>query len=66
MKIQVTISDDMGKRVDNKAKEFGVTRSALCAMAIGQFIDSQEKGAEMIKKITANLAETLAEKKPTV
>lgn len=66
MKVQVTISDEMGARVDRKAKEFGVTRSALCAMAIGQFIESQDKGAEMLQKLTENLAETLAEKKPSV
>lgn len=66
MKIQVTVSDEMAARVDKKAKEFGVTRSALCAMAIGQFIESQDKGIEMFERITANLAESLAEKKPSV
>lgn len=50
MKIQVNISDDLVKRVDEYAKTMGVSRSALCAVFIGQGVMGYEKAFELSEK----------------
>lgn len=50
MKLQITVSDDMGKRIDRIADMVGVPRSSLCAVLIGQGIMSYEKGLQQIEK----------------
>ena len=36
MRVQVNLSDDMVRMVDDYAKLLGVSRSALCSMLIGR------------------------------
>lgn len=36
MKVQVNVSDEMVKLIDEYAEMMGVTRSSLCAIFIGQ------------------------------
>lgn len=50
MKLQVTVSDDMAKRIDRISDMMGVTRSSLCAVLIGQGIMSYEKGLQQIER----------------
>lgn len=38
MKVQVNLSEEMVERVDAQAKSIGLSRSGLCAVAIGQYI----------------------------
>lgn len=38
MRVQVSLSDDMVKRVDKYAHMMGVSRSALCSVLVGQGI----------------------------
>lgn len=49
MKIQVFISDEMVKRVDEYANSIGVSRSALCAMLIGQGVMGLDRGVDMVE-----------------
>lgn len=49
MRIQVNLTDDMVERVDRIRKQYGVTRSALCAMFIGQQVDNTENGLRIAK-----------------
>lgn len=43
MKVQVMLNDDMVSKLDNYAKQIGVSRSALCAVIIGQYVMSSDK-----------------------
>lgn len=54
MRVQVNLEDGMVKRVDTIAKEYGVSRSALCSVFIGQMVNNTEKGFDMAKSILDN------------
>ena len=43
MKVQVMLNDDMVSKLDNYAKQIGVSRSSLCAVIIGQYVMSTDK-----------------------
>ncbi len=51
MRIQVKLSDEMVSKVDSISEQMGVTRSALCAIAIGQYVLGIEKGLGLIDKL---------------
>lgn len=51
MKVQVNLSDEMVNRVDNLAKSYGVSRSALCSMYIGQMVTTTEASRNAIDTI---------------
>jgi len=38
MRIQINLSDNMVKKVDLLADNYGVSRSALCSTIIGQYV----------------------------
>ena len=50
MKVQVNISDDMVARIDEIAKTYGVSRSALCSVFIGQAVASTEKVFDVVSE----------------
>lgn len=62
MRIQVSLSDDMVARVDKLAESYGVTRSALCSMYIGQMVDGTEKARILFEnpEVTNSLVGTIA------
>lgn len=43
MKVQVNVSDELVKKIDEYAKIMGISRSALCAVWIGQGVLGYEK-----------------------
>lgn len=47
MRIQVNVSDEMVKRIDVIASLLGVSRSAMCAVFIGQGVVSYEKASSV-------------------
>lgn len=49
MKVQVNVSDEMVEKVDFWAKKLGISRSAFCATAIGQYVFGFEKSVELIE-----------------
>lgn len=50
MKVQVNVSDDLVKKIDDYAKMMGVSRSSLCAVFIGQGVMGYEKAFEISEK----------------
>lgn len=54
MRIQVNINDDMAKRLNIYAEKMGVSRSALCAMFIGQAVMGYDKAYELIETAGTN------------
>lgn len=51
MYIQVNVSDEMVSKVDKHAKSIGISRSALCALFIGQGINGMESANSIIDDI---------------
>lgn len=45
VRINVKISEDLNKKIDILSERWGVTKSMLCAMGIGQFIDNLESSS---------------------
>lgn len=50
MKLQVLVNDDLVKKIDDYAHKIGVSRSALCAIFIGQGIMGFDKANELINQ----------------
>lgn len=48
MRVQVNLSDDMVKKVDDYARMFGVSRSSLSSILIGQGIIGLDKANEFV------------------
>lgn len=59
MRLQINVSDDLVPKIDEYAKQIGVSRSALCAMFIGQGIMSYDKSNDVISKMSSLLADKL-------
>lgn len=55
MRIQVNLSDTMVKRVDKLADDYGVTRSALCSMLIGQGVDGINQAKQIMTEISDSM-----------
>lgn len=53
MRIQVSLSDDFVKRLDQSSKSIGMSRSAFCAFLIGQGLSSYEQA----QKVTRSMAD---------
>lgn len=59
MKLQVNVSDELVGRIDKYAQMMGVSRSALCAMFIGQGVMGYDKAYEAIDLFGGKFVENL-------
>ena len=55
MRIQVNLSDSMVKKLDAMSEDYGVTRSALCAMLIGQGVDGINQARQIVSEISDSM-----------
>ena len=63
MRLQITINDEIVKKIDKYAKLIGVSRSAMCATWIGQGVMGYDKANELINGQTVEfLKEATTEK----
>lgn len=51
MRIQVNLSNEMSERIEMYANKMGVSRSALCSVAIGQYVMSMDKAYSIVEDI---------------
>lgn len=63
MRIQVNLSEEMIKKLDEYATKMGISRSALCATFIGQGVLGYQKSFEVIDTIGQTLGRDLLEGK---
>lgn len=64
MKVQVNVSDELVKKIDEYAKIMGISRSALCAVWIGQGALGYEKTFDIFQTtLGASLSELTADEK---
>lgn len=61
MRVQVNVSDDLVKKIDEYAKVMGVSRSALCSVWIGQSAMSYEQSFAIVQQMSDNLGQALKE-----
>lgn len=61
VKMQITASEEMVKRIDKVAKGMGISRSSLCAVWIGQGLTTYEASISQIDKISDKIIDKLAE-----
>lgn len=59
MRVQVNIDDCMVQKIDMYAHRYGVTRSALCSVAVGQYIDNLESAKDVLNKMGQQLSESI-------
>lgn len=59
MKIQVNVSDDLVKQIDEYANMMGISRSALCATFIGQGVLGYNKSFKIIDALGQKLADSM-------
>lgn len=51
VRFQILASAELVARIDDLAKYVGVSRSTYCAMALSQYVMSQDKALELVEKI---------------
>lgn len=56
MKVQINLSDEMVEKVDSYARKFGVSRSSLCSLLIGQGIMSFDSTLSVVSGLGDKLA----------
>jgi metal-responsive CopG/Arc/MetJ family transcriptional regulator len=59
MRLQVNVADDMVDRVDFYAKKMGVSRSALCSVAIGQYVLGMDKSMDILTAISDKVGDNM-------
>lgn len=62
MKLQISVNDEMVHRIDTLAKALGVSRSALCAIWIGQGLMGFNQAQELVKELGPKIVEQEAKK----
>lgn len=61
MRIYVKISDKMGDKLDHYANEFGMSKSAFVAYAVGKHIKSLDYEAQAYKVVSDKLSTIMDE-----
>lgn len=61
MKVQVTLNDELVKRIDKYAVTIGLTRSACCAYWIGQAVLSLDKSLDVLDRMGIDFAAAIDE-----
>lgn len=51
MRVNVNLSDEMVKRVDSIASDYGVPRASLLSVFIGQSVVTYERGLDLAKQL---------------
>lgn len=50
MRLNITVSDEVNEKLNGIAGKWGVSKSNLCAMVLGQYVDGLDKAYEMLDK----------------
>lgn len=59
MRLQINVADEMVTRIDDIAGQMGVSRSALCSVAIGQYIMSLDKTMDILNALSEKVGDNL-------
>lgn len=59
MKVQITLNDDLVKKIDDYAHAIGMTRSAVCAYWIGQAALGTTTASQILERAGIDVAKAL-------
>ena len=63
MKVQVNLNDDIVKKIDAYAGAIGVSRSAVCAMWIGNAVLGLDKATETLQRMSDGMVDAVTDEK---
>lgn len=55
MRLNIPVSDEVNEKLNALSKKWGVTKSSLCAIAIGQYVDGVDEAFNLINRYTHDL-----------
>ena len=55
MRLNIPVSDEVNEKLNALSKKWGVTKSSLCAIAIGQYIDGVDEAFKLINTYAHDL-----------
>lgn len=58
MRINITISDEMNEKLNAISKKWGVSKSNLCTIAIGQYVEGLDRAYEIVGNLEKRLMDT--------
>ena len=61
MRVEINLNPDLVKKIDEYAAAIGQSRSAVCAVWIGQSVLGIEKASQAIQSMGINVAKALEE-----
>ena len=61
MRVQINLNDDIVRKIDEYAAAIGQSRSAVCAMWIGQNVLGIEKATATLERMGIDVAKALEE-----
>jgi len=61
MRVQINLNDDLVKKIDEYAAAIGQSRSAVCAVWIGQAVLGIQKATETLQSMGVDVAKALEE-----
>lgn len=61
MKVQVNLNENLVKKIDAYAAAIGQSRSAVCAIWIGQAVLGIDKATELLQSVGTDVAKALGE-----
>ena len=55
MRLNIPVSDELNEKLNALSKKWGVTKSSLCAIAIGQYIDGVDEAFKLFNTYARDL-----------
>lgn len=55
MRLNITVSDEVNVKLNSISGKWGVSKSNLCAMVLGQYVDGIDKAYDLLDKYGAGL-----------
>ena len=55
-RINVTVSDEVNEKLNDLSKRYGMSKSAMCAFVIGQWIDQKETAEGVFKQSISDIS----------
>ena len=63
MRLQISVSETMGEKIEKYSEEFGVSKSAFCSMLLGQSIMGLDGAKEALTSVGLSMVKEEKENK---
>lgn len=58
-RINITVSEEVNAKLDSISKKWGVSKSNLCAMVLGQYVDGVDKAYDVLDRLGNDISSKL-------